>query len=84
MSALLECPVVETVSTEADGIKAVVEDAKKYFDPSVNIVITGNPVRGEMLTAEKEKSKEKLDELYRIGIKDAKRNYKELKEFLGI
>ena len=31
-----------------------------------------------------EKSKEKLDELYRIGIKDAKRNYKELKEFLCI
>lgn len=31
-----------------------------------------------------EKSKEKLDELYRIGIKDAKRNYNELKEFLGI
>ena len=30
LSALLECPVVETVSTEADGIKAVVEDAKKY------------------------------------------------------
>ena len=30
LSALLECPVVETVSTEADGIKAVIEDAKKY------------------------------------------------------
>lgn len=31
-----------------------------------------------------EKSKEKLDELYRIGIKDAKKNYEKLKEFLGI
>ena len=30
LSALLECPVVETISTEADGIKAVIEDAKKY------------------------------------------------------
>ena len=31
-----------------------------------------------------EKSKEKLDELYRIGIKDAKKNHEKLKEFLGI
>ena len=31
-----------------------------------------------------EKSKEKLDELYNIGIKDAEKNYEKLKEFLGI
>ena len=30
LSELLGCPVVETVSTEADGIKAVIGDAKKY------------------------------------------------------
>ena len=30
LSEKLGCPVVETVSTESDGIKAVVEDAKKY------------------------------------------------------
>lgn len=30
LSELLECPVVETVSTEADGINAVINDAKKY------------------------------------------------------
>jgi len=30
LSVLLECPVVETVSTEADGLKAVIEDAIKY------------------------------------------------------
>ena len=30
LSALLNCPVVETVSTEADGLKAVIEDAKNY------------------------------------------------------
>jgi len=30
LSALLNCPVVETISTEADGLKAVIEDAKNY------------------------------------------------------
>ncbi|MBE6730094.1 MAG: undecaprenyldiphospho-muramoylpentapeptide beta-N-acetylglucosaminyltransferase [Ruminococcaceae bacterium] len=51
---------VKMLSKDMETVMLCVEDAKKYFDPSVNIVITGNPVRGEMLTAQKEKSKEKL------------------------
>lgn len=35
-----------------------VPDAKKYFDKNVDFVITGNPVRQEILTAKK-KSQEK-------------------------
>ena len=30
LSKALNCPVVETISTEADGLKAVIEDAKNY------------------------------------------------------
>lgn len=51
---------VKMLSKNMDTVMLCVEDAKKYFDESVNVVITGNPVRGEMLTAEKQKSKEKL------------------------
>ena len=34
-----------------------VPDAKKYFDKNVDFVITGNPVRQEILTAKKEESR---------------------------
>ncbi len=36
-----------------------VPDAKKYFDKNADFVITGNPVRQEILTAKKKKSQEK-------------------------
>lgn len=36
------------------------EAAEKYFDNQVNCVLTGNPVRGEVLDAESEKSRKKL------------------------
>ncbi len=36
-----------------------VPDAKKYFE-NVDCVVTGNPVRGEILTADKEKSRAEL------------------------
>lgn len=45
----------------AKSVKKVmlaVPDAKKYFDKNVDFVITGNPVRQEILTAKK-KSQEK-------------------------
>ena len=46
----------------AKSVKKVmlaVPDAKKYFDKA-DFVITGNPVRGEILTADKEKSRQEL------------------------
>lgn len=46
----------------AKGVKKVmlaVPEAKKYFD-KVDVVVTGNPVRGEILTADKEESRNKL------------------------
>jgi len=46
----------------AKSVKKVmlaVPDAKKYFEKA-DVVITGNPVRGEILTADKEKSRQLL------------------------
>lgn len=46
----------------AKSVKKVmlaVPDAKKYFEKA-DVVITGNPVRGEILTADKEKSRQTL------------------------
>jgi len=47
----------------AKSVKKVmlaVPDAKKYFDKNVDFVITGNPVRQEILTAKKEESRKEL------------------------
>lgn len=47
----------------AKSVKKVmlaVEDAKKYFDKNADFAITGNPVRGEILTADKEQSRAEL------------------------
>jgi UDP-N-acetylglucosamine--N-acetylmuramyl-(pentapeptide) pyrophosphoryl-undecaprenol N-acetylglucosamine transferase len=47
----------------AKSVKKVmlaVPDAKKYFDKNVDSVITGNPVRQEILTAKKEESRKEL------------------------
>ena len=52
-----------TTKMLAKSVKAVmlaVPDAKKYFDSSVNCVITGNPVRGEVLAAQREESRKAL------------------------
>ncbi len=47
----------------AKSVKTVmlaVPDAKKYFDGSVNCTVTGNPVRGEVLSAQREASRKAL------------------------
>ena len=52
-----------TTKMLAKSVKTVmlaVPDAKKYFDSSVNCVVTGNPVRGEVLAAEREASRKAL------------------------
>lgn len=52
-----------TTKMLAKSVKTVmlaVPDAKKYFDASVNCTVTGNPVRGEVLAAEREASRKAL------------------------
>lgn len=52
-----------TTKMLARSVKTVmlaVSDAKKYFDASVSCVITGNPVRGEVLAARREPSRTAL------------------------
>ncbi len=52
-----------TTKMLAKSVKTVmlaVPDAKKYFDSSVNCTVTGNPVRGEVLSAEREASRKAL------------------------
>ena len=41
-------------------VMLAVPDAKKYFDSSVNCTVTGNPVRSEVLAAEREESRKAL------------------------
>lgn len=47
------------LSRRVKKVMLAVEAAKKYF-PNADVVVTGNPVRGEILTADKEQSRQKL------------------------
>ncbi len=51
------------LSKSVQKVMLAVPDAKKYFEKA-DIVVTGNPVRGDILTADKEQSRQtlKLDE----------------------
>lgn len=48
------------LSKQARYTMLAVEDAKKYLDPSANCVLTGNPVRGEVIRAGREASRKAL------------------------
>lgn len=48
------------LSKSVKKVMLAVPDAKKYFDKNVDFVITGNPVRQEILTAKKEESGKEL------------------------
>ncbi len=48
------------LSKNVKTVMLAVPDAKKYFDSSVNCVVTGNPVRGEVLSAQREASRTAL------------------------
>lgn len=48
------------LAKSAKKVMLAVPDAKKYFEKNVDFVITGNPVRGEILTADKERSRAEL------------------------
>ena len=52
-----------TTKMLAKAVKTVmlaVPDAKKYLDPKANCTVTGNPVRGEVLAAQREESRKAL------------------------
>lgn len=52
-----------TIKMLAKHVKTVmlaVPDAKKYFDASIHATVTGNPVRGEVLAAQREESRRAL------------------------
>lgn len=48
------------LSKSVKTVMLAVPDAKKYFDSSVNCTVTGNPVRGEVLAAQRQASREAL------------------------
>ena len=48
------------LSKSVKAVMLAVPDAKNYFDPSVNCIVTGNPVRGEVLAAQREESRKAL------------------------
>lgn len=48
------------LSKSVTAVLLAVSDAKKYFDDSVSCVVTGNPVRTEVLEAERKESRQAL------------------------
>lgn len=43
-----------------DKVMLAVPDAKKHFDKKADFAVTGNPIRGKILTANKEEARKKL------------------------
>ena len=50
----------KTLAKEVDKVMLTVEDAKKHLEPKNEVVVTGLPVRGELLKARKDISRKKL------------------------
>ena len=48
------------LAKSVQAVMLAVPDAKNYFDHSVNCIVTGNPVRGEVLSAQREESRKAL------------------------
>ncbi len=48
------------LAKSVQAVMLAVPDAKNYFDHSVNCIVTGNPVRGEVLAARREESRKAL------------------------
>ncbi len=48
------------LAKSAKRVMLAVKDAEKHFDKNTRIVVTGNPVRGEVISADKAKAREKL------------------------
>ena len=50
----------KTLAKEVDRVMLTVEDAKKHLEPKNEVVVTGLPVRGELLSADKELARAQL------------------------
>ena len=50
----------KTLAKEVDKVMLTVEDAKKHLEPKNEVVVTGLPVRGELLKARKDISRKEL------------------------
>ncbi len=50
----------KTLAKEVDKVMLTVEDAKKHLEPKNPVEVTGLPVRGELLNADKEMARAKL------------------------
>lgn len=48
------------LAKSAKRVMLAVKDAEKHFDKNTRIVVTGNPVRGEVISADKAEAREKL------------------------
>lgn len=48
------------LSQKAQAVMLAIEDAKKHMKPNCNFIVTGNPVRGEIITADREKARKEL------------------------
>lgn len=51
---------VKMLAKDVTTVLIAVEAARKYFKENVNVVLTGNPVRAEMLTSTKTEAKKRL------------------------
>lgn len=51
---------IKMLAKHVHAVMLAVEDAKKYFDSDVNIVMTGNPVRPEILRVNRNDARERL------------------------
>lgn len=50
----------KTLAKEVDKVMLTVEDAKKHLEPKNEVVVTGLPVRGELLKADKDVARAQL------------------------
>lgn len=48
------------LAKSAKTVMLAVKDSEKYFDKGCNCVVTGNPVRGEILSADKQRARQEL------------------------
>ncbi len=48
------------LAKKAGRVMLAVKDAEKHFDSKARIVVTGNPVRGEIISADRDKARKKL------------------------
>lgn len=48
------------LSTKAEAVMLAISDAQKHMKDGCNFIVTGNPVRSEILSADKEKSRKEL------------------------